>query len=150
LLIRLDGGRGEDNGGKLAELCLRFDPCEEIKARPVGHFEIGNQQGREWIPNAIGINACALKVVDGMLSIGNMSDKIWHACLLESSPKKESIILVIFRQQNCVRCAHIHISCVNDSSVSNEFVFSIRSPKIVPHSQFATTRERADRNGPNY
>jgi len=83
-------------------LRLRLHPFEEIEAGTPGHFQIGDEQARERILNAIGINAGTLQILDRILAVGNADEQFWHARFLEGCLEKQDIVLIVFSQQDCM------------------------------------------------
>jgi len=86
-------------------------PFEEIEAGTFGHFQIGDEQARRWILNAIGINASTIQILDRIFAIGNTDEKFGHAHFLEGCLEKQDIVLIVFSQQDCIVFSH-HGNCL--------------------------------------
>jgi len=69
-------------------LRLRLHPFQEIEAGTPDHFQIRDEQARERILNAIGINASTLQILDRIFAVGNTDQEFWHAHFLEGCLEK--------------------------------------------------------------
>jgi hypothetical protein len=91
----------EDDSGQIIQRLMVAQPDEDVKAVGAGHFEVEENQVRQRMDIAIGKVVVARQIFDGLIAIADASDVDLEVGFVQSKPKKEKVVFVVFGNEKC-------------------------------------------------
>ena len=99
-------GRAEHNHGELPEFGPVLKPAKDIKPGQPRHFEVEQEQIREWVLGAIGVRHLATEVIDRLLTICHVSQVMVQPGVLQGDAKEDEICLFVICKQDRPIASH--------------------------------------------